>query len=58
MFDSIALFPAVLRGTPTTKPAPRFSVTAMFKTALESLVKANSHRFPDNDTTVYRYPPV
>jgi hypothetical protein len=57
MFDSIALFPGVLHGHTSTKPAPRGGFRALVKAFFEGLVTANSHRFEDPQSPEYRFPP-
>lgn len=58
MSDSLAIEPSPLPGERPTKPAPRISLGAVFRAALESLVDANSRRVDATDPLLYRFPPL
>jgi len=58
MSDSLALHPLPLPNERTTKPAHRFSLGAMLRNAMESLVAAHGRQFENSEPTFYRYPPV
>ena len=57
MFNSVALYPTVLRDVPATKPAPHKGLLAMLQSALESLVEANSRVHASAEPLVYCFPP-
>ena len=58
MSDSTALSPSSLLSKRETKPASPSGFRARLAAAMEALVAAHSHRFPENETLFYRYPPV
>jgi hypothetical protein len=58
MSDSLALAPSPLPNDRTTKLTPRFSLGAIFRNAMESLVSAHSRQFENSEPLFYRYPPV
>jgi hypothetical protein len=58
MSDSLALAPSPVPTQRTSKPAHRFSLGAMFRNAMESLVSAHARQFEDSEPLFYRYPPI
>jgi hypothetical protein len=58
MSDSLALDPSPLPNERTTRPTHRFSLGAIFRNAMESLVAAHSRQFENSEPLFYRYPPV
>jgi hypothetical protein len=58
MSDSVALSSSSVQDERTTKPAPRFSVGNMLRTAMEALVASHSRQFEGAEPMFYRYPPI
>ena len=58
MSDSLALAPSPLPTEHRTKPAHRFSLGAMFRNVMESLVAAHGRQFENSEPMFYRYPPI
>jgi hypothetical protein len=58
MSDLLALDPTSMPTKDTTRPAPRFSLGAMFGRLMESLVASHSRQFEVSEPLFYRYPPI
>ncbi|MGA3001174.1 MAG: hypothetical protein ABSE20_05585 [Acetobacteraceae bacterium] len=58
MSDSLALAPSPRTTEHAAKPAHRFSLGAVLRNAMESLVAAHGRQFENSEPLFYRYPPV
>jgi hypothetical protein len=58
MSDTLALDPSPRTNENVTTPAHRFSLGAMFRNVMESLVSAHSRQFEGSAPLFYRYPPI
>jgi hypothetical protein len=58
MSDSLALDPSPRTNEQMTKPAHRFSLGAVLRNAMESLVAAHGRQFENSEPLFYRYPPI
>jgi hypothetical protein len=58
MSDSLALDPSPRTTEHPTKPGHRFSLGAMVRNAMESLVAAHARQFENSEPLFYRYPPI
>ena len=58
MSDSLALRPSPMPGESTSKPAAKFSLSAMFTAALEALVASQTGKTDGPGPLSYRYPPI
>lgn len=58
MSDSLALDPSPRTNEQSTRPAHRFSLGAVLRSAMESLVAAHGRQFENSEPLFYRYPPV
>jgi hypothetical protein len=58
MSDTFALDPSPQTTEHATRPAHRFSLGALFRNVMESLVAAHGRQFENSEATFYRYPPV
>jgi hypothetical protein len=58
MSDSLALDPSPRTSEQAARPTQRFSLGAMFRNAMDSLVAAHGRQFENSEPTFYRYPPI